>query len=113
MPAQHEAQEQETGRIVLFPTRTSLGKGKPRTGDGQAEVHKSEVEDLRKYERGTEPDDYRRRMIINAAAFAFIVVLTLAGVWLAEQFALLQKNQDCVFAGRKNCAEVTAPIRDR
>ena len=50
-------------------------------------------------------------MIINAAAFAFIVVLTLAGIWLAEQFALLQKNQDCVVSGRKHCTDVDALIR--
>jgi hypothetical protein len=38
-------------------------------------------------------------------------VLTFAGIWLAEQFALLQKNQDCVFSGRKNCTDMNALIR--
>ena len=111
MPSQHETQKQETGRIVLFPTRISQSEGKPRKEVGQTDVHKAEIDDLRKYERGTEADDYGRRMIINAAAFAFIVVLTLAGIWLAEQFALLQKNQDCAFSGRKNCSEIDALIR--
>ena len=82
----------------------------PRKEVGQTDLS-TEVDDLRKYERGTEADDYGRRMIINAAAFAFIVVLTLAGIWLAEQFALLQKNQDCAFSGRKNCSEIDALIR--
>jgi hypothetical protein len=111
MTSQHDTRAQVTGRIVLFPTPTSLGKGKSRRDVDQTDVHKAEIGDLRKYERGTEPDDYRRRMIINAAAFAFIVVLTLAGVWLAEQFALLQRNQDCVFSGRKNCTDIDALIR--
>jgi hypothetical protein len=108
MPSQQATQEQETGRIVLFPSRPSPHKAKPRRESGQADVHKVAVDDLRKYERGAEPDDYRRRMIINVAAFAFIVVLTLAGIWLAEEFALLQKNQDCAFSGRKNCAHINA-----
>ena len=110
MPSQHETQEQETGRIVLFPTRASRNEGKPRKEVGPTDLG-TEVDDLRKYERGTEADDYGRRMIINAAAFAFIVVLTLAGIWLAEQFALLQKKQDCAFSGRKNCTEIDALIR--
>ncbi len=111
MPSQHDSREQATGRIVLFPTPTSLGKGKSRRDVDQTDVHKAEIDDLRKYERGTEPDDYSRRMVINAAAFAFIVVLTLAGIWLAEQFALLQKNQDCAVSGRKNCTDIDALIR--
>ncbi len=108
MPSQQATQEQETGRIVLFPSRPSPDKAKRRREAGQADVHKAAVDDLRKYERGAEPDDYRRRMITNVAAFAFIVVLTLAGIWLAEEFALLQKNQDCAFSGRKNCAHINA-----
>jgi hypothetical protein len=111
MPSRQETQERETGRIVLFPTRTSHSERKPRKDVGQTDVHKAEIDDLRKYERGTEADDYRRRMIINAAAFAFILVLTLAGIWLAEQFALLRKNQDCAFSGRKNCTDINALIR--
>ena len=111
MPSQHEARDQETGRVLLFPARTSKGKAMPRHTVAQTYFHKAESDDLRKYERGTEPDDYRRRMIINAAAFAFIVVLTLAGIWLAEQFAGLQKHQDCAFSGRKDCTDMNAVIR--
>ena len=77
MPSQPETQEQATGRVVLFPTRSSQSKGQPRRGVDHTDINKSGIDDLRQYERGTEPDDYPRRMIINAAAFAFIVVLTL------------------------------------
>jgi hypothetical protein len=52
-------------------------------------------------------------MKINAIAFAFIVILTIAGVWLADQLALLQKHSDCIFLGRKNCADVEIPPRAR
>ncbi len=114
MAAQKEVhiQESETGRILLFPTRISQRKGNARLKDvGKADAQ-FEVEDLRKYERDAEPDDYARRMIINVAAFAFIVVLTLAGIWLAEQMASLRKHQDCALAGRTNCVDIDTLIRD-
>lgn len=114
VPAPKKAQEQETGRIVLFPTRTSLGKGKPRReGLGKVDLSASQVEDLGKYERDGQPDDYARRMIVNVAAFAFIVVLTFSGIWLAEQIAQLRKDQDCAFSGQKNCADLDTQIRHR
>jgi hypothetical protein len=105
-------QESETGRILVFPARISLRKGDARLRDvGQSDAQ-SEVEDLRKYEQDAEPDDYARRMIINVIAFAFIVVLTLAGIWLAEQMASLRKHQDCALTGRKNCADLETLMRD-
>jgi hypothetical protein len=109
--APQEGQEGEKGRIVLFPPRISLerqkGLRKPVGTVRQA------VEGLQKYEGSGEPDDYPRRMMINLMAFAFIVMLTLAGIWLAEQMALLRQNQNCVFSGRKNCPEIEVHTRDR
>jgi hypothetical protein len=112
VPAQKEAQNNETGRVVLFPTRSSLGKGGPRQkGAGKTDLDQAAVADLQKYERSAEPDDYRRRMVINIVAFAFIVVLTLAGIWLADQLARLNKQQDCVLSGRRNCVELDMQTR--
>ena len=51
-------------------------------------------------------------MMINAVAFAFIVLLTFAGIWLAEQLALSRKQQDCISSGRKNCVDIDAQIRN-
>ena len=114
MPVPKEAQEKETGRVVLFPTRISLTKGKPRQKEvGKASEAEAGIADLQKYERSAEPDDYPRRMMINIAAFAFIVVLTLAGIWLVEQLALLRKQQDCVLSGRRNCADIEWNSRGR
>ena len=62
------------------------------------------VADLAKYERTSEPDDYRHRMLVNAAAFLFVLGLVGAGLWLAESMAELRRNQDCVLAGHRNCA---------
>jgi hypothetical protein len=64
------------------------------------------VEDLAKFERGPEIDDYRHRMWVNAAAFVFVVALIGAGLWLADSMASLRRNQDCVLAGHRNCAAI-------
>ena len=98
----------------MFPARASHGKSKAAQQDvGEAGADNAGVADLRKYEYSAEPDDYSRRMVINVVAFAFIVMLTLAGIWIADQLALLSKNQDCVFFGRKNCTDVDWHRRSR
>ena len=112
MAAPKKASESETGRIVPFPARISSATNNPyRRGGSKADPDEAAVQDLRKYEQGAEFDDYGRRMIVNVIAFAFIVLLTLAGIWLAEQMASLRKSQDCVITGRNNCAE-TQPVRN-
>jgi hypothetical protein len=114
VPARKEARERESGRILPFPTRISLGKGKSRQKQiGRADQAESGVADLRKYERGAEQDDYARRMMINVVAFAFIMMLTLAGLWLAGELALLRKKQDCALSGHKNCVDVDWHARNR
>lgn len=105
-----EAQDTETGRILAFRPRISLGTKKKNPKPGHYDVP---IDDLQKYESDGEPDDYRRRMIINVIAFAFILVLTFAGIWIAEQMALLRKHQDCALSGRKNCADIEAIIQNR
>jgi hypothetical protein len=64
------------------------------------------ADDLAKYARGGESDDYRHRMIVNAAAFLFVAALIGAGLWLAQTMAELRRNQDCVISGRRNCAPI-------
>ncbi len=104
-----EAQETETGRIVAFRPRATPGKKL----SAQPILHDLPLDDLQKYERDAEPDDYRRRMIVNALAFTFIVALTCAGIWLADQMALLRKQPDCAVSSSKTCADVQAIIRGR
>jgi hypothetical protein len=64
------------------------------------------IADLGKYERGEDGDDYRHRMIVNAAAFAFVLLLIAAGLWLADTMAQMRKDQDCVLSGRRGCTPV-------
>ncbi len=64
------------------------------------------LEDLAKYERGDESDDYRHRMIVNVAAFLAVAALIGVGIWLADTMATMRKNQDCVLSGRRGCTPV-------
>lgn len=65
------------------------------------------VEDLAKYEQSREaPEDYRHRMIVNAAAFLFVVTLIGVAIWLADTMADMRRNQDCVLSGRRGCTPV-------
>ena len=85
-------------RVVKFP-------------DGQAATGKpakvpSPVDDLAKFERGEGTDDYRHRMMVNIAAFVFVLALIGAGLWLADTMAQMRKNQDCVLSGRRGCTPV-------
>ena len=83
--------------------------GTARGGTAQGPV----ADDLAKYAQDDTPDDYRHRMIMNAAALAFVVLLAAAGLWLADTMASMRKNQDCVLAGRRGCTPVEVPVRSR
>ena len=93
--------EDDRGRILPFQRR------------GQKPVRlppaETPVEDLGKYARSDEPDNYRQRMINNGLAFAFCLVLVAIGVWLATAIAEMRRNQDCVLSGRRNCAQLNVP----
>jgi hypothetical protein len=63
--------------------------------------------DLGKYEHNEEEhDDYRHRMMVNAGAFLFIVLLIGAALWLVDTMAEMRKNQDCVLAGHRGCTPI-------
>ena len=66
----------------------------------------SPVEDLAKFEGRESADEYRNRMIVNVAAFLFVVGLIGAGIWLADTMARMRKDQDCVLSGRRGCTPV-------
>lgn len=61
------------------------------------------VPDLGRYQRADHPDDYRHRMLVNLAAFIFVLGLGAAGFWLADTLAHIRKNQDCALSGRRGC----------
>ena len=90
-------------------------KFRPRTHTPPLAVQQSDKQapDLSRYAQGHEsPDDYRHRMIANAAAIAFTAALTGAGIWLAVTLADLRNTQDCVLMGRRDCAHISAQKTD-
>jgi len=92
-------------RVIRFRSGRP-GRRLPATGPAP-------VADLAKYQRSREePDDYRHRMMVNAAALLFVMVLIGAALWLAETMADMRRNQDCVLSGRSGCTPVEF-TRDR
>ena len=101
MPPNAPQRDDERGRILPFQRRGQTG---PRVPPPEAPV-----EDVGKYARSEEPDNYRQRMINNGLAFAACVILVAIGVWLATAIAEMRRNQDCVLSGRRNCAQLNVP----
>jgi len=60
-----------------------------------------------------EEESPRERMVINVIIALFLVTLVGGGLWLANAMVSLRKGQDCVLSGRKNCADVSVPARER
>ena len=98
MISDEQSPSQDERRVVNF----RRGPARPRP----PEPDPTPVEDLAKYERDETADDYRHRMIVNVAAFAFVIALIGAGLWLADTMAQMRKNQDCVLSGRRGCTPV-------
>jgi hypothetical protein len=94
----------DDGRVLRFRRKPSAAR-KP--------AGPPPVDDLAKYERGAEVDDYRHRMLVNVAAFVFVIALIGAGLWLADTMAKMRRNQDCVLSGRRGCSPVEVTPTDR
>ena len=103
--ASDEPTSSDSERRVVNFRRGPAGARAPLAGPAP-------VENLAKYQRGEAGDDYRHRMIVNIAAFLFVIALIGAGIWLADTMAQMRKNQDCVLSGRRGCSPVEVP-KDR
>ena len=72
----------------------------------QAEPRINAPADIDEFASQDQPDDFRHRMTTNAIAFAFVTLLVLSGLWLADSLAMMRKNQDCVLSGKRGCTPV-------
>jgi hypothetical protein len=98
---QQNISEDDEHRVLKFVPRNSATL--PTTPSRPAD-------DLSRYERPRdEADDFRHRMMANAAAFALTVILIGIGIWLAVSIADLRKTQDCLLTGRRDCARIALP----
>ncbi len=105
MPTSGDINGDFKGRVLRFRPRDSTRPSRIPPP--------SPVEDLNKYERVDEPDDFRHRMKMNALAAVAVLVLILVGIWLADTMARMRKNQDCVLTGRPGCTPINVPIAPR
>lgn len=97
-------------QVLQFRPRQRAAE--PRPMDHAAEPDDGLLDDLSRYEqeREDEPVNYARRMLMNAIAIAVVGVLIGVGVWLADTIALMERDQDCVLQGRRNCAPIEVPV---
>lgn len=83
----------------------SFRRGRPGAGPPGGEP--VPPDNLAKFAQSREtPEDYRHRMIVNAAGLLFVVALIGVAVWLADTMADMRRNQDCVLSGRRGCTPV-------
>ena len=110
MTSQKPSKDEEKGRVLPFRPRA------PRSWNAQLRLRdqmRSPVDDLSKYSRGPDEDNYRHRMIMNLLAFLVLALIVMCGIWLTNTMAQLRHDQDCVLTGRTNCAPIPAPTNPR
>jgi hypothetical protein len=59
------------------------------------------------------PEEEGSRNVENAVMLGFFVLLVVAGIWLLGTMADVRKTQDCAAQGRRNCATIEVPDRQR
>lgn len=87
---------------------------RPRTPRARNDNHRrlplpSPVDDLSKYERDREADDYRHRMAANLLAFVVLCLIISCGIWLTNTIVAMRTALDCSLTGRTNCAPIRVP----
>jgi hypothetical protein len=107
MTSQEPSNDEEKGRVLQFrPRATRSWNAHLRLRDQM----RSPVDNLDKYSRGPDDDNFRHRMTVNLLAFAVLAFIVFCGIWLANTMSEMRKNQDCVLSGRTNCAPIRLPI---
>jgi hypothetical protein len=114
-PDPHEGQESgpiESGQILTFQLRRRVGVPAPRATPIAPEGDEP-ADELAAFEEEDRNIDYRHRMLMNVIAVVIVSALISAGVWIADTIAEMQKSQDCVLQGRKNCAPIELPLKQK
>jgi hypothetical protein len=109
MKSQEPQLDEEKGRIVPFRPRIPRARN-----DNLRRLNAGRplVEDVGKYARGSEDDNYRHRMINNAIAFLVLCLIVSCGIWLTNTIAQMRRDQDCALSGRSNCSPIVVPPRE-
>jgi hypothetical protein len=108
MTSQGPSKDEEKGRVLPFRPRA------PRSWNAHLrDKLRSPVEDLSKYSRNAEEDNFQHRMKVNLLAFAVLALIVACGIWLTGTMSEMRRNQDCVLSGRTNCAPIQVPAEPR
>jgi hypothetical protein len=110
MKSREPQRDEERGRVVQFRPRVPRARN-----DNLRPNHprRSPVEDVGKYTRSGEDDNYRHRMVNNVLAFLVLCLIVFCGIWLANTMAQMRRDQDCFLSGRTNCAPIKVPVTSR
>ena len=112
-----EQSNEQEGRILQFRPRGGslfVHHAPPPPQGSPSQISPSQVPDLKKFESEPEdPGEYRHRMLMNALALGFTVLLVAGGIWIADYMGHIRKDQDCVLMGRPGCTPVNVPIAPR
>lgn len=112
MKTQRPMMTEEEHVVLKFRPRALAEPTGPRIVSNSVDISPLHFPDMSRYERPREePDDFRHRMLANAAALGFTIALTAVGLWLAVSIANLRNLQDCMLMGRGDCAPI-ATTRD-
>ena len=111
--AEQPHQNETRGRVLMFRPRASSRSRWNQHPAGPLAHDQTVIADLTKYEHSEDTDDFHHRMVTNAIAFVFILILTATGVWLADTISVMWKDQDCLLSGRRNCAPIDVHARNR
>lgn len=63
--------------------------------------------------RGDEQREGEARRTAALMGFIIILVLAIAGIVLVRELEKKGRLEDCLMAGRKNCAPIEAPLHPR
>lgn len=107
------ASSESRGRIIPFRSRARLMHAVRPPMRQQPALGLPLVQDVAEFERRGDADDYRQRMLLNALALAFTIALIVAGLWLADAIATMQRDEDCALTGRSGCSPIEVPLNPR
>jgi hypothetical protein len=106
MASQQPTKDEAKGRVLPFRPRASHSwNAKLRLRDQS----RSPVNDLSRYSRSPEEDDYPHRRFMNLLAFLVLSFIVCCGIWLTDNISPRAKVRDCVLIGQTNCAPI--PVR--
>jgi hypothetical protein len=62
--------------------------------------------------RQADEESERSRTLTNVYLLVFFILLVGIGAWLADAMIVARKADDCIAAGRRNCAPISVPARE-